>query len=53
MAISCYRASFNKEKVPGERAKHSDLTSRENGAKEEPRAACGLERRMVVARLGF
>jgi hypothetical protein len=50
MAISRYRASFNKEKVPGERAKHGDLTSRENGAEEEPREACGLERRTVVAR---
>jgi hypothetical protein len=41
MAISRYRASFNKEKVPRERAKHSDLTSRENGAEEEPREKCG------------
>jgi hypothetical protein len=45
IAISRYRASFNKEKVLEERAKHDDLTSRENGAKEEPREVCGLERR--------
>jgi hypothetical protein len=48
--ISRFKARARERKVPAGRARHGDLTSLENGAKNEPRETRGLERRPMAAR---
>jgi hypothetical protein len=41
VAIPRSRARFRERKAWGGRAEHDELTPRENGAEDGPRAACG------------
>jgi hypothetical protein len=50
MAISRYRALSRERKTPAGREHQCELTTSENEVDDEPREACGLERRTVVAR---
>jgi hypothetical protein len=50
IAISRYRELPCERNTPTGRAYQEELTTSKNDPDEEPREACGLEKRMVVMR---
>jgi hypothetical protein len=50
LAISRFKARARERKTLAGREHQCELTTSENEADDEPREACGLERRTVAAR---